>query len=454
MGKYFGTDGFRAEAGVGLTAEAALNVGMALGEYLKQRGEPPRAVLGKDTRISSDMLEAAVAAGLAATGIDVRLAGVIPTAGISYLCEKGGFGAGVMISASHNPYYDNGIKIIGATGEKMPDTEEEKIEQFIDTGVKLATRGGIGRITRADALAEEYATHLISGASFKLDGMRIGLDTASGAAYTVAERVLRVLGAEITRCDPEPNGININEGVGSTHPEALAELVISHGLDLGIALDGDADRCITVDERGNILSGDHALYLLSRDMRDKGELSSSAVVTTVMSNLGLKRALAAEGISTKETPVGDRYVYEKMREGGYSLGGEQSGHTIIGANAQTGDGILTAIRLAEIAKRGSAPLSKLVAPLTLLPQKTLSIRVRNKDVIESTGVKNALSDAEKLICDRGRIILRKSGTEPVIRITVEAESLDVCEKLTEKIAASVSKEDAATAQNGGTGGKI
>ncbi len=454
MGKYFGTDGFRGKAGADLTAETALTVGKALGEYLKERGTPRRVILGKDTRISSDMLEAAVAAGLAATGIEVYLAGVIPTAGISYFCSRSGFGAGVMISASHNPYYDNGIKIIGATGEKTPDTEEEKIEEFIDTGVKSATCGGIGRIRRAEGCADEYAARLLSETRQRLDGMRIALDTASGAAYIVAERVLTALGAEVIRCDPEPDGTNINEGVGSTHPEALSELVSSNGLDLGIALDGDADRCIIVDERGNILNGDHALYLLARDMKYNGELSGSTVVTTVMSNLGLKHALNKEGISIIETPVGDRYVYEKMCEGGYSLGGEQSGHVIIGANARTGDGILTAIKLAEIVQKSNAPLSRLTAPLIMLPQKTLSIKVRNKAVIDSPRVKKTLLDAERALADRGRIILRKSGTEPVIRITVEAESVDLCEQLTEKIAARVRKEDAVAAQSGSTGEEI
>ncbi len=438
MGKYFGTDGYRGEAGAQLSAERAFRLGRILGVYYKSRGcERPRVAIGKDTRRSCYMLEYAIAAGLAASGADPYMLHVITTPGVAYVTRVEGFTLGVMISASHNPYTDNGIKLIGSGGEKIDDGVIAELEKMMDSDAPLpdATGGDIGRIVDWYAGRNRYTGYLISLARHSLSDLKIALDLANGAAWTIGRAVFEALGATVTVIGNEPNGENINRGVGSTHIEALAELVKREGADMGFAFDGDADRCIAVDECGREVNGDHILYVLGRIMRGRGELANNTVVTTVMSNLGLYRALERAGIGYVQTTVGDRFIWENMKEHGHSLGGEQSGHVIVRKYATTGDGILTAILLAEAVLDAKEPLSALAAPVKMLPQVTVNVRVKDKTHAASRpSVRAAVAEVERELVGKGRILLRESGTEPVLRVMVEAEDGGVCRKYAEAVA--------------------
>ena len=438
MGRYFGTDGCRGEAGVTLTAELAYKIGRALGFYFKKRGIPrPQATVGKDTRRSSYMLEYAIAAGLAASGADAHILHVITTPGVSYVTSGDGFDFGIMISASHNPYADNGIKVVGGRGEKIDDEVIEELEELIDreASVDMARGEDIGRIVDYYAGRNRYIGYLISLSGHSFRELNVGLDASNGAAFMIARSVFEALGARVRVIGAEPNGLNINMGVGSTHPEALAELVKREGLDMGFAFDGDADRCIAVDERGEIVNGDHILYILAMAMKERGELEDSTVVTTVMSNPGLYRALDKAGVKHETTAVGDRFVYERMKEKHYSLGGEQSGHIIISKYATTGDGILTAIKLAEAVLTSRQTLGELASPVTMLPQTLINVRVRDKEAaLRRPAVISAVRSAEEELRGRGRILLRESGTEPVVRVMAEAVTREECQRLAEGIA--------------------
>ena len=443
MGKYFGTDGYRGEAGAELSAERAFRLGRILGVYYKIRGcERPRVAIGKDTRRSCYMLEYAIAAGLAASGADAYMLHVITTPGVAYVTRVEGFTLGVMISASHNPYTDNGIKLIGSGGEKIDDGVIAELEEMMDSDAPLpdATGGDIGRIVDWYAGRNRYTGYLISLARHSLSDLKIALDLANGAAWTIGRAVFEALGATVTVIGNEPNGENINRGVGSTHIEALAELVKREGADMGFAFDGDADRCIAVDECGREVNGDHILYVLGRVMRGRGELANNTVVTTVMSNLGLYRALERAGIGYVQTTVGDRFIWENMKEHGHSLGGEQSGHVIVRKYATTGDGILTAILLAEAVLDAKEPLSALAAPVKMLPQVTVNVRVKDKTQAASRpSVRAAVAEVERELVGKGRILLRESGTEPVLRVMVEAEGGGVCRKYAEAVADIIRK---------------
>lgn len=436
MGKYFGTDGFRGEAGVELTSEQAYKIGRFLAWHFGNGGNRVRAVIGKDTRRSSYMLEYAIASGLAAGGGDAYMLHVTTTPSVSYATAAGDFSLGIMISASHNPYYDNGIKILNSKGEKLDENTTELIEAYLDgelekLGVSgdlpLARGAEIGEIVDYTEGRNRYIGYLISLSRRSFKQLRVGLDCANGGAWMIAKSVFDALGAKTYTINASPNGLNINQEAGSVHIEHLQRLVRENSLDLGFAFDGDADRCICVDEKGEVANGDHILYILATAMKSEGELDKNTVVTTVMSNLGLYKALDNAGISYEKTAVGDRYVYEKMQECGYTLGGEQSGHIIISKYATTGDGILTAIKITEAVIEGKTTLSKLKEPVVTLPQVTKSIRVENRHRVKKNPlVTKEAENISKELGTGGRIILRESGTEPVLRIMVEAQEQKEC----------------------------
>ncbi len=440
MGKYFGTDGFRGEANGVLSADKAYKIGRFIGwYYTNEKNRPARIVIGKDTRRSSYMFEYAIAAGVAASGADAYLLHVTTTPSVSYVTRLEEFDCGVMISASHNPYYDNGIKLVDSGGVKMDDDTIDKIEKYIDGDIKalgiegddipLAQREKIGRSIDYAAGRNRYIGYLISLAMVSFKDFKVGLDCANGSAWMIARSVFEALGAKTYVINAEPNGDNINLDAGSTHIEGLKKFVVDKGLDVGFAYDGDADRCIAVDENGNEVNGDHILYIFASVLRDEGKLVNNTVVTTIMSNLGLYRALRDAGIDYVQTTVGDKYVYENMQQNGHIVGGEQSGHIILSKYATTGDGILTSIKLMEIMVSKKTKLSKLAAPVTIFPQITKNIRVVDKNKpAEDTDVKKLLSDIGGKLGESGRILLRKSGTEPVVRVMVEAESREDCEK--------------------------
>ena len=452
--KYFGTDGFRGEAGVGLTSMHAYQVGRFLGWYFSQRGvagkrgERARIVIGKDTRLSSYMLEYAVAAGITSSGADAHMLHVTTTPSVSYVTRVDGFDCGIMITASHNPFCDNGIKVINRHGEKLDDETTALIEAYLDgdlgalgvSGKDLPLADGerIGRIIDHVAGRNRYVGYLISLASHSYKHLRVGLDCANGAAWSIAGAVFRALGAEITVVGDEPNGLNINRACGSTHIDRLCRLVKEKKLDVGFAFDGDCDRCLAVDENGNVVDGDGILYLLARRLKARDMLKGDTVVDTVMSNSGLDMALASCGIKCEHTAVGDRFVWERMQEKDYSLGGEASGHIILKKYATTGDGLLTAIMVAEELCDTKRTLSVLTAGLELYPQLTKNLRVKDKDaVMGDAGVKAALSEVEALIGGKGRALLRKSGTEPLIRIMIESESEEACAAYADRIARAI-----------------
>lgn len=447
MGKYFGTDGFRGEANVTLTSSHAYKIGRFLGHYYsaiaREREHKARAriVIGKDTRLSSYMLEYSLAAGIAASGADVYMLHVITTPGVSYVTRTEGFDAGVMITASHNPYYDNGIKIVDSEGEKLDDGVTALIEDYLDAEgdtAPLATGGEIGRIVDHVSGRNRYVGYLISLAAHSYSGMKIGIDAANGAAFTIAEAVFSALGAEIHSIGNEPSGTNVNLECGSTHIEKLAALVHQSSLDLGFAFDGDADRCIAVDENGEVTDGDKIMYILAKSMKRRGMLDRDTVALTVMSNGGLVKSLERLGITASITRVGDRFVYERMQSEGYSLGGEQSGHVIIKKYATTGDGILTAIMLCEQMREMKSSLGSLAKDIMIYPQHTENVRVRDKRaVMNDSEVIRELRAVEDEIGDDGRVLLRESGTENVIRIMVEYKEKGACVRFATRIAEKI-----------------
>ena len=449
--KYFGTDGFRGEVNTVLTSDHAYKIGRFLGWFFgnpkfnsQKPGYRPKVVIGKDTRRSSYMLEYAVAAGLAASGADVELMHVTTTPSVSYIVRQDCFDCGIMITASHNPYYDNGIKVINCNGEKLEDAVAVLIEAYLDGDLEklqvegddlpFANRENIGRISDYSSGRNRYVGYLISLAKHSMKSLKIGLDSANGASWMIAKSVFDALGAQTFVINNNPDGININTNAGSTHIEVLCKYVKDNKLDIGFAFDGDADRCIAVDENGKEVDGDKIMYLLANKLKGEGALEKDTLVTTIMSNSGLTKALKAVGIKNVQTKVGDRFVYEKMLTDGYSLGGEQSGHVIIRKYATTGDGILTAIMVVEEVLERKEKLSKLVAPVKLLPQKIKNVRVTNKSaVVEDQAVKDKFAEVNKMIGDNGRAILRQSGTEPVVRIMVECPTIAECDEYIEKI---------------------
>ena len=449
--KYFGTDGFRGEANLNLTSMHAYKVGRFLGWYYSSKlsgcqktGYKPRIVIGKDTRRSSYMLEYSIVAGLTASGADAYMLHVTTTPSISYVTRHDEFDCGIMITASHNPYYDNGIKIINKFGEKLDDETTALIEAYIDgnlsaLGVEgkdlpLAHRDRIGKIIDHVSGRNRYVGYLISVASNSYKNLKIGLDCANGASWMIAKAVFDALGAQTVIIGAEPDGLNVNNGCGSTHVEKLCELVKEKHLDVGFAFDGDADRCIAVDENGKVVDGDAMMYVLANRLKSRGMLNDDTVVATVMSNSGFFSSLQKIGINCVQTKVGDRFVYEEMQNNNYSLGGEQSGHVIIKKYATTGDGILTAIMLAEEICDRKLSLSKLTEPLKLYPQHIVNIKVKDKDAVMNDADVLAEKDkVEELISGNGRALLRQSGTEPLIRIMIESETMELCEKYAEMI---------------------
>ncbi len=450
--KYFGTDGFRGEANMNLTSMQAYKVGRFLGWYYssplsgcKTPGYRPKIVIGKDTRRSSYMLEYSIVAGITASGADAYMLHVTTTPSVSYVTRQDEFDCGIMITASHNPFYDNGIKVINRYGEKLDDDTTAYIEAYIDgaldeLGVQgedlpLAHRENIGQIVDYVSGRNRYVGYLISIASHSYRDLKIGLDCANGASWMIAKAVFDALGAHTVVIGNEPNGLNINLGCGSTHIEKLQALVKEQHLDVGFAFDGDTDRCIAVDEKGNVVDGDAMMYILAQRLKNRGMLNGNTVVATVMSNSGFVASLKKAGIDCAQTKVGDRFVYECMQENNYALGGEQSGHIILKKYATTGDGLLTAIMLAEEMRDRKSALSTLAEPVMLYPQYLVNLRVKDKNaVMEDTAVLASVKDVEKLIDGNGRALLRQSGTEPVIRVMIEAETDRLCQKYANMIA--------------------
>ena len=435
MGKYFGTDGFRGEANVDLTAMHALRIGMFLGWYY---GKEHRAkiVIGKDTRRSSYMFEDALCAGITAAGADAYLLHVTTTPSVSYVARTEDFDCGVMISASHNPFQDNGIKLINGMGEKMDDTTIDEVEQYLDGSwqVPLATGGEIGQVIDYAAGRNRYIGYIISLATSSYRGVKVGLDCSNGSTWQIAKSVFDALGADTYVINNRPDGMNVNRDCGSTHIKGLQRFVKENGLDVGFAFDGDADRCLAVDENGEEINGDKIMYLCTRYMRDKGQLGDTKVVTTVMSNFGLYKALDELGIGYEKTAVGDRYVYENMVENGHLIGGEQSRHIIFRRHATTGDGLITAVKVMECMLEQKMKLSELAAGVTMYPQVLKNVEVTDKDAtLDDAQVKKAVQDCTDSLGDTGRVLLRKSGTEPVLRVMAEAESSEECEKQVDAI---------------------
>lgn len=430
--KYFGTDGFRGRANEGLTVEHAYKIGRFVGWYYGLRRErKARIVLGKDTRRSSYMFESALVAGLVASGADAYMLHVIPTPGLSFETVDGQFDCGIMVTASHNPYTDNGIKLVNHEGYKMDEDVLQKIEDYIDglVDVPLATGDQIGCTVDYMQGRNRYIASLIASANFSLQGVKVGLDCANGAASSVAKPVFDALGADVRVINNAPNGFNINVNCGSTHIESLQRHVVEQALDVGFAFDGDADRCIAVDERGHVVDGDLILYVCGKYLNKHGRLASGTIVPTVMSNFGLFRAFDEAHLSYVTTDVGDKNVYACMREHGYSLGGEQSGHIIFGDIEKTGDGIMTALRVCEVLRAERETLSTLTRPVKLYPQELDNVRVADKDaVMKSADVKEAVAEAERFLEGNGRVLVRASGTEPLIRVLAEAPEESLCKQ--------------------------
>ena len=435
MGKYFGTDGFRGEANKNLTVDHAFRIGRYLGWYYG-REHKAKIVIGKDTRRSSYMFENALCAGLTASGADAYLLHVTSTPSVSYIARADDFDCGIMISASHNPFYDNGIKLLNSDGEKMEDSVLDGIEEYLDSDRALpyAERADIGCTVDYAAGRNRYIGYLISLATRSYKGFRVGLDCANGSTWMMAKSVFDALGADTYVIANRPDGLNINVDCGSTHIEQLQKLVLNNHLDVGFAFDGDADRCLAVDEKGEIINGDHILYVCAKYMQDRGTFGNSKVVTTIMSNMGLYKALDELGIGYEKTAVGDKYVAENMREHGHLIGGEQSGHIIFGRLANTGDGILTAIKVMEAITETKMTLSELAAPMVMYPQKLKNVVVTDKDeTLACAEVKAAVKAVEDELGSEGRVVLRKSGTEPLLRVMVEATSQELCEEKVDQI---------------------
>ena len=439
MGKYFGTDGFRGEANVTLTVDHAFKVGRFLGWYYGKNHENGKAkiVIGKDTRRSSYMFEYSLVAGLTASGADAYLLHVTTTPSVSYVARTEDFDCGIMISASHNPFYDNGIKLINAAGEKMKEDVIAEIEKYLDGElgeIPYATRENIGCTVDYTAGRNRYMGYLMSLAIYSFKGIRVGLDASNGSAWTLAKAVFDALGAKTYVINAAPDGTNINANCGSTHIEGLQDLVRREHLDVGFAFDGDADRCLCVDEKGEVITGDHILYIYGCYMKDRDKLVGNKVVTTVMSNFGLYKAFDAVGIEYEKTKVGDKYVYECMSENGYRIGGEQSGHIIFSKYATTGDGIITALKMMEVMLAKKKTLSELAAPLVIYPQVLKNIRVIDKtQAQDDADVKDAVEAVANALGADGRILVRESGTEPVVRVMVEAGSTEECEKYVDQV---------------------
>lgn len=445
MGKYFGTDGFRGTANENLTADHAYKVGRFLGWYygeLKKRNgddSPARIVIGKDTRRSSYMFEYSLVGGLTASGADAYLLHVTTTPSVAYISRVDGFDCAVMISASHNPYYDNGLKLINGNGEKMEDNVIELVEAYLDnklnvfgqdwTEIPFAKNEKIGRSVDYVAGRNRYIGYLISLGVYSFRGVKVGLDCANGASWTIAKAVFDALGAETHVINANPNGININENAGSTHIENLQKYVVENGLDVGFAYDGDADRCLCVDEKGNIITGDHILYIYGCYMKKRDKLVNNTVVATVMSNFGFFKALDEAGIDYAKTAVGDKYVYEYMKEHGCSIGGEQSGHIIFSKYASTGDGILTSLKMMQAMIGSKKTLSELASPFKVFPQVLVNVKVKDKAVAQADpDVQKAVAKASEELGTSGRMLVRESGTEPLIRVMAEAQTEEICHK--------------------------
>ena len=451
MAKYFGTDGFRGESNVDLTAEHAFRIGRFLGHYFREIHEkdgdrfPPKIVIGKDTRRSGYMLEYSLVGGLTSSGCDAYLLHVTTTPCVSFITRTDEFDAGIMISASHNPYYDNGIKLFNSKGEKMGEDVISLIENYIDSThihLPVALRDKIGKSIDYVSGRNRYIGYLISLGVHSFKGLRIGLDCANGSAWYIAKTVFEALGASVHLIGAEPNGININYNVGSTHMDAISDFVKEKRLDAGFAFDGDADRCLCVDEQGRIIDGDRILYIAAKYLKKKNQLKGDTIVSTVMSNIGLDKALSKLGINNIRTDVGDRFVYEEIKRSDYALGGEQSGHIIFSSYATTGDGILTSLKIMEIMLSEKAKLSELTAGFKEYPQVLINVSVTDKDkVMNHPDLKNAVNKAEKDLDGKGRVLLRASGTEPLIRVMVEAESHERCRKVAATLADCVRKSE-------------
>ena len=445
MGRYFGTDGFRGEANKNLTVEHAYKVGRFIGWYYHQMtGKKCKVVIGKDTRRSSYMFEYSLVAGLTASGADAYLLHVTTTPSVSYVTRTEDFDCGIMISASHNPFYDNGIKLINGNGEKMDEKTISYIEDYIDgklnlfgeemTDVPFAVREEIGCTVDYAAGRNRYVGYLISLATYSYKNMRVGLDCANGSSWMIAKSVFDALGAKTYVINAEPDGTNINNHAGSTHIEVLQKFVKDNNLDVGFAYDGDADRCIAVEEKGNVVDGDLILYIYGKYMKERGKLLNNTVVTTIMSNFGLYKAFDEAGINYEKTAVGDKYVYENMVQNGHRIGGEQSGHIIFSKYATTGDGILTSMKMMEVILAKKLPLSKLAEPVTIYPQVLKNVRVKSKPEAQNDpDVQEAVAKVAEMLGDTGRILVRESGTEPVIRVMVEAETESLCEKYVDQV---------------------
>ena len=443
MGRLFGTDGVRGVANRELTAELGLALSAAAARRLAPATTGHRfAVVGRDPRASGEMLEAAVIAGLTSEGVDALLVGVLPTPAVAYLTAAYRADLGVMISASHNPMPDNGIKIFGPGGHKLDDDAEDRIEELVAQGPGLRPVGAqIGRVRRAHDALDRYLDHIVAAAGTRLDGLTVVVDCANGAAFAAAPRAYAAAGARVIAINAEPDGLNINDGCGSTHLDQLRSAVVAHGADLGLAHDGDADRCLAVDAAGEVVDGDAIMTVIALAMREAGELAADTLVTTVMSNMGLHLAMREAGIAVRTTAVGDRYVLEELRAGRYSLGGEQSGHIVLPAFGTTGDGILTGLRLMSRMAQTRAALAELAAPMRSLPQILINVEVADKaSAAQAPAVRSAVSQAEAELGGTGRILLRPSGTEQIVRVMVEAADEDTARQVAHRVARSVSAE--------------
>ncbi len=437
MGKYFGTDGFRGEANKDLTFEHAMQIGRFLGWYYgANMGKKAKVVIGKDTRRSSYMFEYALCTGLMASGADAYIMHVTTTPSVAYITRIDDFDCGIMISASHNPYYDNGIKLLNSKGEKMEEETLLKVEDYIDGKLEIpvAEREEIGRTVDYVSGRNRYIGYLISMSKYSFKGIKVGLDVANGAAWQIAKGVFDALGAKTYVINDNPDGYNINTGCGSTHIEGLQKFVVENGLDIGFAYDGDADRCLAVDEKGNLVSGDHIIYMYGCYMKERGKLLNNKVVVTIMSNFGFFKALDKVGIEYDKTKVGDKYVYENMMNTGNRLGGEDSGHIIFSKYATTGDGILTSLKVMEVMLAKEKPLSELAAPMVKYPQVLKNVRVKSKpDAKNDPDVQKEVEIVAESLGENGRILIRESGTEPVIRVMVEADTDEACEKYVDQV---------------------
>ena len=443
MGKYFGTDGFRGEANVDLNYDHAVKIGRFLGWYYgMNRGKTAKILIGKDTRRSSYMFEYALVAGITASGGDAYIMHVTTTPSVSYITRTDNFDCGIMISASHNPYYDNGIKLMNSDGEKMDEETILQVEDYLDGKMEIpvATRN-IGKTVDYVAGRNRYIGYLISLSRFSFSDVKVGLDCANGASWAIAKSVFDALGAKTYVINAEPDGYNINKDCGSTHIEHLQKLVLEKGLDVGFAFDGDADRCLCVDEKGNVITGDHIIYIYGLYLKERGKLADSKVVTTVMSNFGLYKALDKVGIEYEKTKVGDKYVYENMKKYGHKIGGEQSGHIIFTKYAHTGDGLLTSLKMMEVMLAKEKPMSELAAPVVFYPQVLKNVRVKSKpDAQNDPDVQAAVKSVADMLGNEGRILVRESGTEPVIRVMVEAWSDEICEKYVDSVIEVIKKK--------------